>query len=319
LRIVKLALTVFLTGGEVTIFFLLRDVKLNVGLYFKEAMIIFKNSRDLRSYLEHARNKGAALGFVPTMGALHKGHISLIRESRKASDITVCSIFVNPVQFNNIEDFKKYPTTLDKDILLLEESGCDVVFIPSEKEIYPTSTSRTKHFSIGRLEKILEGKFRPGHFQGVCLVMERLLLIVHPDYLFLGQKDYQQCLVLKRLISLVGLRIKLVICPIVREKNGLAMSSRNLRLNDAEKKLASQLHKSLIYLSKNLHKKSFAELKFEITGNLEKKGFKVDYLELAYSKNLKLIETDYTAKNLIILIAAYLDNVRLIDNLLIKD
>ena len=282
-------------------------------------MILFKHSKDLRSHLTDAKNQNLSIGFVPTMGALHKGHLSLIAQSKKNTDITICSIFVNPIQFNNVEDFKKYPSTIEKDILLLEESGCDILFMPSEDEIYPNAASKNKQFEIGYLEKILEGKFRPGHFQGVCLVVDRLLNIVEPDFLFLGQKDYQQCLIIKKLIEIMDKKIKLMICPILRERNGLAMSSRNLRLNEEEKRLASQLYKSLSYIKKNLRSKSFLQLKNEVMIKLEKKGFKVDYLELARSKNLKLVEKNSKVKGLVILIAAFLNNVRLIDNVLIKD
>jgi len=253
------------------------------------------------------------------MGALHEGHLSLIAQSKKNTDITICSIFVNPVQFNNRDDFKKYPSTIEKDILLLEESGCDILFIPSEEEIYPDAASKNKQFELGYLEKVLEGKFRPGHFQGVCLVVERLLNIIEPTYLFLGQKDYQQCLIIKKLINIFNKSIRVIICPILRETNGLAMSSRNLRLNKEEKKTASQLYKSLIYIKKNLQSKNFMHLKTEAIIKLEKQGFKVDYLELAKSKNLEIVEDANKSKDLLILIAAFLNNVRLIDNVLIKD
>ena len=309
MRIVKLALTVFLAGGEVTIFFLLIHVKLNVERYSNAVMILFKHSKDLRSHLDDAKNQNLSIGFIPTMGALHKGHLSLISQSKKNSDITICSIFVNPVQFNNNEDFKKYPSTIEKDIL----------FMPFENEIYPNADSKTKKFELGYLEKVLEGKFRPGHFQGVCLVVERLLNIIEPAYLFLGQKDYQQCLIIKKMINTMNKNIKVIICPILRETNGLAMSSRNLRLNNEEKKIASQLYKSLSYIKKNLQSKNFLQLKTEAIIKLEKKGFKVDYLELAKSKSLKIVEDNSKSKGLIILIAAFLNNIRLIDNVLIKD
>lgn len=282
-------------------------------------MILFKHSKDLQSHFNDAKNQNFSIGFVPTMGALHKGHLSLIAQSKKNTDITICSIFVNPVQFNNIEDFKKYPSTIEKDILLLEESGCDILFIPSEDEIYPNADSKNKQFELGYLEKVLEGKFRPGHFQGVCLVVERLLNIIEPTYLFLGQKDYQQCLVIKKLISIMNKKIKVMICPILREENGLAMSSRNLRLNEEEKKLAAALYKTLTSIKENLGLKNFLQLKKEAIIKLEKKGFSVDYLELAKSKNLNIVYDIDKAKGVIILIAASLNNVRLIDNILIKD
>lgn len=282
-------------------------------------MILFKHSKDLSTHLSAAKNKNYSIGLVPTMGALHKGHLSLISQSKKNTDITVCTIFVNRIQFNNIDDFKKYPSTIENDILLLEESGCDILFIPSEEEVYPDAASKNRHFDLGNLENVLEGKFRPGHFQGVCLVVEKLLNIVHPDVLILGQKDYQQCLIIKKLIDIIDKKIKVVVCPILRETNGLAMSSRNLRLNEEEKKLASQLYKSLIYIRNNLRSKNFLVLKNEAVTKLEQKGFRIDYLELAKSKNLNLVEKYNKADDTVILIAAFLNDVRLIDNILVKD
>lgn len=316
MRRVKLALSVFLTGGEVTFFFV-KLFKLNVEPYSKALMIIFKNSKDLHSYITDLKQKKFLTGFVPTMGALHAGHLSLINQSRQNTDITICSIFVNRVQFNNAEDFRKYPSTIEKDILMLEESGCDILFMPGEDEIYPDAASKNKHFELGYLEKILEGKFRPGHFQGVCLVVEKLLNIIDPDYLFLGQKDYQQCLVIKKLISLLNKNIKVMSCPIFREPNGLAMSSRNLRLSEEEKNLASQLYKTLEQIKKNLAPGNFLLLKKEAIAQLENCGFKVDYIELAKSADLEIVEDCKTSLELIIVIAAFLNEVRLIDNLLV--
>ena len=316
MRRVKLALSVFLTGGEVTFFFV-KLLKLNVERYSKALMIIFKHSKDLQSYLTDIKQKNLLTGFVPTMGALHAGHISLINKSRQNTDITICSIFVNQVQFNNTDDFKKYPSTIEKDILMLEESGCDILFMPGEDEIYPDAASKNKHFELGYLEKILEGKFRPGHFQGVCLVVEKLLNIIDPGYLFLGQKDYQQCLVIKKLTGLMNNNIKVMSCPIFREANGLAMSSRNLRLSEEEKNLASQLYKTLEQIKKNLAPGNFLHLKKEAIAQLENCGFKVDYLELAKSADLEIVEDNNTPLELIIVIAAFLNNVRLIDNLLV--
>lgn len=283
-------------------------------------MILFKHSKDLQSHLNDVKNKNFSTGFVPTMGALHHGHLSLIAESKKQVDLTVCSIFVNPVQFNNREDYEKYPSTIERDILLLEESGCDILFIPSQNEIYPNAVSKNKKFDLGYLENVLEGKFRPGHFQGVCIVVEKLLDIIAPAYLFLGQKDYQQCLVIKKLISdIMKKNTRVIICPILRERNGLAMSSRNLRLNEQEKELASQLYKSLMYIKKSLLPGNFLQLKSKVILKLEKRGFKVDYLEIANSRNLEIVQGSNEHKNLIILIAAFLNNVRLIDNVLVKD
>ena len=282
-------------------------------------MIIFKHSKDLQSYLKNVKSDEVASGFVPTMGALHPGHLSLIEQCRKQTGLTICSIFVNPVQFNNPEDFKKYPITIEKDIAFLEEHGCDILFLPGEKEIYPDVHSTTKHYDLGYLEAILEGKYRPGHFQGVCLVVEKLLNIVNPDYLFIGRKDFQQCLVIKRLIEIMQKKVQIIICPILREANGLAMSSRNLRLNAAEKKLAPELYKSLQFIKENLAPANFPQLKKKVISGLKKDGFKIEYLEMAKMKDLHLVTEFKNRKELIVLIAAFLNEVRLIDNILIEE
>jgi len=281
-------------------------------------MIIFRRSKDVHSYLNKLKSPNVALGFVPTMGALHKGHLSLIKECRQKAKISVCSIFVNPMQFNNQEDFKKYPVTLEKDILLLEESGCDILFLPGEKEIYPDEESKKIQYDLGYLETILEGTHRPGHFQGVCLVMEKLLNIINPDYLLIGRKDFQQCLVIKRLIQIMKRDVEIIVCPTLREKSGLAMSSRNLRLNAIEKGLAPDLYASLRFIQQNLTTDNFHELKIKAVSRLEKNGFKIEYLELAKTKDLRLITEFENRNDLIILIAAFLNEVRLIDNLLIN-
>jgi pantoate--beta-alanine ligase len=282
-------------------------------------MIVFKLSADLKKYLSAKRKNGRSVGFVPTMGALHKGHVSLIKQSKMKTDLTVCSIFVNPIQFNNPEDFEKYPSTIEHDVLKLEENGCNILFLPSVQEIYPDEASTHKHYELGYLEEILEGKFRPGHFQGVCLVMERLLDIVQPDVLFLGQKDYQQCLVIKKLISRMDMKVSVMIEPIVREKNGLAMSSRNLRLTIEEREAASALHKTLVAIMRQLPGKNFDQLKNQALEKLRKHGFRIDYLELASAKDLQIISGDEHQKDLVLLVAAYISNVRLIDNILVND
>lgn len=281
-------------------------------------MIIFKHGGKLADFLIKKKGKNDSIGFVPTMGALHEGHLSLIRECKKASKITVASIFVNPTQFNNKEDLKKYPKPLSKDILLLEETGCDILFVPDEMDIYPNEESKKKSYRLGNLESIMEGDFRPGHFQGVCLVVEKLLNIINPDFLFLGQKDYQQCLVIKKLIRLMNIKTKIIICPIFREKSGLAMSSRNIRLNSSDRETASELHRSLGFIKENLSGDNFLKLRKQVLSQLQVKGFKVEYLELATRKNLKIVTIFNMQEEFIILVAAFLSNVRLIDNLLIN-
>lgn len=281
-------------------------------------MIIFKHSKDLQSYLKKTRAAKFTIGFVPTMGALHSGHLSLIEQCRKQTKLTVCSIFVNRAQFNNPEDFKKYPVTIEKDILFLEEQGCDVLFLPDEKEIYPDAASKLKHYDLGYLETVLEGKFRPGHFQGVCLIVEKLLNIIDPDYLFIGQKDFQQCLVIKKLLEIMKKEIEMVICPTLREATGLAMSSRNLRLDTRQKELAANLYSTLQLIKKELTTFNFFELKQQAILQLKNDGFKIEYLEMAKTKDLQVINKFKNNEDLVVLIAAFLNEVRLIDNILIK-
>lgn len=281
-------------------------------------MTIFKHTKDLIDYLKKQALIAKPIGFVPTMGTLHEGHLSLINQCRNVTKLTVCSIFVNPTQFNNPEDFKKYPKTIENDILILEENGCDVLFMPDEKEIYPDKTSKEKHYDLGYIETILEGKFRPGHFQGVCLVVEKLLNIVDPEFIFIGQKDFQQCLVIKKLLDLMHKKIQVIICPILRENSGLAMSSRNLRLDTEDRKLAAKLQQALVSIKDKLSKNNFLDLKNKAIADLENEGFKVEYLELAKGNNLELVTKFEEEDELVMLIAAFLKDVRLIDNILIK-
>ena len=281
-------------------------------------MKIFKDSKSLNVYLDTQRLIAAKIGFVPTLGALHEGHLSLIRQSTQVADITVCSIFINPLQFNNAEDFKKYPKTIKNDIALLEQSGCEVLFMPDEKEIYPDEASRVPHYDLGYAATIFEGKFRPGHFDGVCLVVERLLRIVKPDFLLLGQKDFQQCIIIERLIRLMNQDTQLIICPTVREESGLAMSSRNLRLSPSERKTAASIHQHLIWIKEKLSIDNFHDLQKKAISDLEKMGFKTDYLELAKRNTLEPIDVFEEGEQAIILIAVFLNGVRLIDNQLIN-
>ena len=281
-------------------------------------MIILKHAADVGSRVKKIREANASTGFVPTMGALHEGHISLLKKSKHTCDATVSSIFINPTQFNNADDFKKYPVTLEHDIYTLEKNGCDILFLPDINEIYPNGTISKKHFDLGHLENILEGKYRPGHFQGVCQVVKRLLEIVTPSHLFMGQKDYQQCMVIKRLLELENFNIELIISPTLREESGLAMSSRNLRLNEQQRQNAAEIYRTLQSIKQNIKPGSLLPLKKEAEENLLKRNFKVDYVEIADADNLKIVnEWDGTA-NLVALAAAFVDEVRLIDNILLK-
>jgi pantoate--beta-alanine ligase len=253
------------------------------------------------------------------MGALHQGHLSLIEMSKLQCDITVCSIFVNPTQFNDSKDFEKYPITIEHDIRLLEKVKCDILFLPSANEIYPNGTAPTIHYQLGLLETILEGKFRPNHFQGVCQVVHKLLEIVLPNRLFLGQKDFQQCMVIQQLIALTGIKTQLVIGNTLRESSGLAMSSRNMRLSDDDKQKAEIIYQSLQYIKQNISTKSPEELVLNVTNNLQSNGFNnVDYVAICNANTLELVTNEDIDAPKVALIAAFLNGVRLIDNMLLN-
>ena len=283
-------------------------------------MITFKKVKDLQQHLDQYRQRNEDIGFVPTMGALHDGHLSLLKTSMKENKLSVCSIFVNPAQFNDPADFMKYPSTINDDIFKLETTGCDILFLPSVKEIYPDGFDLKQKYDLGYLETILEGEFRPGHFQGVCMAVERLLLIVQPDKLYLGQKDYQQCMIISRLIHLMELetKVKIRICPILRENDGLAMSSRNMRLNKEQRAKAPALYETLIFLQQNIRNGSLRDLKKQATDDLQKKGFKPDYVEIVNAETLKPINEWDARMNILGVVAASTDEVRLIDNMMIN-
>ena len=280
-------------------------------------MLIFKHINDISNHFTALQTNGIKIGFVPTMGALHPGHVSLIAEAKKNSGTVVSSIFVNPTQFNDTKDFEKYPNTIEQDIYLLEKAGCDTLFLPSVKEMYPEGLSTTKQYDLGYLETVLDGAYRPEHFQGVCRVVEKLLTIVHPDKLFLGQKDYQQCLVIKKLSALMEADMEIVICPTLREADGLAMSSRNLRLTDADRKKAPLIYETLQFIQQNIRPDYLNDLKERAANYLTAEGFKVDYIEIADASTLALMETWDGKTPLVALAAAFIGEVRLIDNLLL--
>jgi pantoate--beta-alanine ligase len=279
-------------------------------------MILVKTIGDLQKILFRHESAGESVGFIPTMGALHDGHIQLIHHAARNHPVTVCSIFVNPAQFNNQADFEKYPQTIDLDIDQLERAGCNVLFLPEVDEMYPPNDP-VIHYDIGMIETVLEGKYRPGHFQGVCRIVDKLLLAVKPDGLYIGQKDYQQCMVIKKLISLKGHRAQLQVCDTVREPGGLAMSSRNLRLTGEEKQKATQIFKTLQFVKDHIQPGDLTKLKMKATSLLSEQGFKVDYVEIAKADNLELVDTWNGEDKLVTLVAAFIGDVRLIDNLLL--
>lgn len=281
-------------------------------------MILYKLEKDITQKINALRQHGKSVGFVPTMGALHEGHLSLIEESRKENSITVCSIFVNPTQFNDSNDFKKYPVTIESDIQKLTERGTDILFLPSVEEMYPDGTDAREHYDLGSLETMLEGRYRPGHFQGVCAVVDRLFKIVEPDKAYFGQKDYQQCMVIKKLIQLKSLPVEIVIHPTVRESNGLAMSSRNLRLGEDEKEQAAVLYKALSFIKNNKTKLPPEELQKEAERTILNAGFdKIDYVDIRDAATLQPIQ-NLNHNDAVALVAAFIGSVRLIDNLLLQ-
>jgi pantoate--beta-alanine ligase len=281
-------------------------------------MILFKQVEPIQQALDKFRQEGRSIGFVPTMGALHRGHISLLKAAQKENDAVVCSIFVNPTQFNDPSDFEKYPVTLEKDIELLIQSHTNILFLPYVSEIYPGGTNNLPNYEIGFLETILEGKYRPGHFQGVCQVMHRLLEIILANNLYMGQKDYQQCMVVKRLLELTQLPTQLHTCSTLREPDGLAMSSRNTRLSPAQREQAVTISRVLNEICNNLEPGFTSPLLQSAEQKLVNAGFKVDYVSLANADNLELLDNWDGQQPVVALAAAYLGEVRLIDNMLIQ-
>lgn len=280
-------------------------------------MILIKKIGDLQEKLFIHESSGESVGFVPTMGALHQGHLHLVAAARKHHPVTVCSIFVNPTQFNSPADFEKYPSTLERDIDQLEDAGCSVLFLPSVSEMYPPNDPII-HYNLGFIETILEGKHRPGHFQGVSRIVDKLLAAVKPDSIYIGQKDYQQCMVIKKVIELKGYRSRLQVCPTVRDEGGLAMSSRNLRLDEAQQLKAREIFKKLQFIASSMKPGELATLKKSAADALTRAGFKVDYVEIANTDTLELIANWDGQTPVVALIAAALNHVRLIDNLVIK-
>ena len=282
-------------------------------------MEIFEEIEPLRAFLKGKRDALKSIGLVPTMGALHEGHLALIRASKAENEVTVSSIYINPTQFNNQADLDKYPRTREADIKLLRAEGCDVLFAPQNAEMYSADQSMT--FDFGPLDKVLEGKFRPGHFSGVALVVSKFFNIVQPDRAYFGQKDYQQFQVISRLRDELKFSIELLSVPIVREESGLALSSRNQRLSEKDKKNALFLYDTLKDAKDRLLKGvPFSTIKTEAESRAEQyQGIKLEYFELANKKTLQQLERENDYQNGILLIAVFVNDVRLIDNMLLSD
>jgi len=276
-------------------------------------MQVFERKAELNRFVEQIKADGKSIGFVPTMGALHAGHIALVIEAKKQCDKVVASVFVNPIQFNNAEDLKKYPRTFESDRKLLEEVGCDVVFFPSVEEMYPEEEIE-ESYDFGSLETVMEGAARPGHFNGVAIVVKRLFDLVQPDKAFFGKKDFQQLAIIRALVKQMVSPIQIVGIDTVRENDGLAMSSRNRRLSVAQREVAVELSQALNFIKQNKNKMLPGELEKEAIGKLTK-NFKVEYVQIVNGYTLQPI-TDWNQTNYAVACAAaFLGDVRLIDNL----
>ena len=276
----------------------------------------FATITETQAYLSSKTAKGKSIGFVPTMGALHEGHLALVNRSKMENDLTVCSIFVNPIQFNNIDDLKKYPRTLEHDAKLLIESGCDVLFSPDASEMYPEGETTGFDIDFGMLGKVMEGKFRPGHFKGVAIVVKKLFDIVRPTRAYFGKKDFQQLTIIRHMVNTLHLPVEIVACETVRETDGLAMSSRNMRLTIAERNLAPKIYQVLSKLKEKAGKIPVQELKAWAIKKIQKNPeLQVEYLEIGDKESLLPLENWRHKDRAMVFTAVFVGDVRLIDNI----
>jgi pantoate--beta-alanine ligase len=281
-------------------------------------MFVFETVRELRKWADGQASEGARIGFVPTMGALHEGHASLVRRAAAENDLVVASVFVNPTQFDDPADLAKYPRTVEHDIETLRRAGCHALFLPPVGEIYPEGLDLTVEVDLGGLDRVLEGAHRKGHFQGVVQVVHRLLDIVRPDRLYLGQKDFQQFAVCKRMVEQTGLPVELVRCPIVREPDGLAMSSRNVRLSPAARAEAPRFYAALCRLAEELARgTALAPAVAQTAAELDAQPFSLDYLQICDPDTLRPLDALRPGQPAVILATVRLDGVRLLDNLMV--
>jgi pantoate--beta-alanine ligase len=280
-------------------------------------MNVLKTCEDLRKYVDAHSVAGNTIGFVPTMGALHNGHVSLLTRSVEENDVSIVSIFVNPIQFNNKEDLRMYPRTIDKDIALLEAAGCNAVFVPEVSEMYPEGDIVAEKYDFGTLETVMEGKFRPGHFNGVAVVVKRLFDIAKPTRAYFGLKDFQQLAIIKSLVNQYNIPVKIVPCEIVREDDGLAMSSRNERLKADEREQAAVISHTLFDAVQYVNKKSVDEVKKIVINAINSVPLlSVEYFDLVDAASLQSIEKWNDAESVVGCIAVNVGDVRLIDAVL---
>ncbi|MEZ4980191.1 MAG: pantoate--beta-alanine ligase [Saprospiraceae bacterium] len=281
-------------------------------------MILFKRVQDLKKFVAARKKEGKSIGFSPTMGALHEGHLSLLQNSQQKCDVSIVSIFVNPTQFNDPEDLKKYPRNEEKDIALLAAAGCDLVFLPNPEEVYPKDLNTKIQIDLEGLDKVMEGAFRPGHFDGVVQVVKRLLDIVEPDYLFMGQKDFQQFTIIQLMLEKTSLPVKLEVVPIVREASGLAKSSRNVRLSEDAKGKATAIFRNLSGLASALDQLPLEVVKSEFSKSIMEAGLEPEYLSVIDGKTLQDVNDYKNHDYVVACVAAWIEGVRLIDNMILK-
>ncbi|EAQ42694.1 pantoate--beta-alanine ligase [Polaribacter sp. MED152] len=281
-------------------------------------MKVFTEKQPLKAHLSNKKIENKSIGFVPTMGALHKGHLSLIEEAKKKNDLVVVSIFVNPTQFDKEEDLVNYPKTFDKDKQMLESIDCDALFYPSVNEIYNNNIS-SDSFDFDGLEFKMEGKFRDGHFNGVGTIVKTLFEIVNPDVAYFGQKDFQQLQIIKKMVKKHNLKLKIKGCPIYREDDGLAMSSRNVRLNPSLREAAPFIYKTLKKARKKFKTKSAEKVVYWVEKEFKEHPLlKLEYFTIAEEKTLETIITKESDKKYRAFIAVFAGDIRLIDNIKLK-
>lgn len=279
-------------------------------------MKIFKTIRETQEYIPEMKSQGKSVGFVPTMGALHKGHLSLLRRANLETDLSATSIFVNPIQFNNPEDLAKYPRTLESDIVKLEEMECDILFNPDVDEMYPEPV--LDRYDFGHLDKVLEGKYRPGHFNGVAVVVKKLFDVLMPDRAYFGMKDYQQLRIIQAMVEKLDLPVEIIPCETIRENDGLAMSSRNVRLSAHERSIAPVIYRVLQDVKNKTGKTSVVEAETWAINQLNKyEEIEVEYFKIVDAKSLLPVGDWNDVDSAVACTAAYLGNVRLIDNIIL--
>jgi len=275
-------------------------------------MILCRTKTELQDTLK-AQGANPIIGFVPTMGGLHEGHLALVRQARRENEVVVVSVYVNPIQFNNAEDLEKYPRDLERDLDMLKEVGCDIVFAPEDAEMYPEKPM--ENYNFGALETVMEGAFRPGHFNGVAIVVKRLFDLVNPTTAYFGEKDFQQLALIRALVEQENLPVEIVACPTVREHDGLAMSSRNTRLPEEDRRIAPQIYKILRDCRDLVDVLTPAQLKTFAEEHLKKiPRTKLEYFEIVSSRTLQPIKNWSDCPKRVACVAIWLGDVRLIDN-----